>query len=68
MSKLSADNRMVRIRCPMCLTPISKSVGQVRDQEVCCKVCCTSFAVEISESGPPAQFKASVGQRKSRFV
>jgi uncharacterized Zn finger protein (UPF0148 family) len=69
MRKLSDDDQMVTIHCPMCLTPISKSVGQVRDQEVSCKVCCTSFAVEISESSARwARFKAAIGQRKSRVA
>ena len=70
MAKLSADDQPVRIHCPMCLTPISKSVGQVRDQEVSCKVCCTSFAVEIRCQSSPrwAQFKAAIAQRRSRVA
>jgi hypothetical protein len=69
MRKFSGDDQMVTVHCPMCLTPISKSVGQVRDQELSCKVCCTSFAVEVSDSSARwARLKAVIGQRRSRVA
>jgi uncharacterized Zn finger protein (UPF0148 family) len=69
MLKPSHDHQMVTIRCPMCLTPISRSVGQVRNQELSCKVCCTSFSVEISESSARwDRIKAAITQRKSRVA
>jgi transcription elongation factor Elf1 len=69
MRRTTHDHQMVTIQCPMCLTRISRSVGQVRDQEVSCKVCSTSFAVEITEASARwARFKAAISQRKARVA
>jgi hypothetical protein len=59
----------ITVQCPMCLAPISKAVDEIRDKEVSCRICDTSFAVSVSESsGRWARFKAAMGPRKSRVA